>query len=86
MGSYKLSFKRSAEKELRRISQPHLSQVLKGIETLMREPRPFGVQMLKGEDRFFRLRVGDYRIIYEVDDAGKAVTIFRIGHRREVYD
>ncbi len=85
MDSYRLSFKRSAEKEIRRISQPHLSCILKSIEKLSLEPRPFGIQMLKGEGRFFRLRVGDYRIIYEVDDAGKTITIIKIGHRREVY-
>ena len=85
MGSYKLLFKQSAEKELRRISQPHLSRILSKIEKLSSEPRPFGIQMLKGEDRFLRLRAGDYRIIYEVDDAGKTLVIIKIGHRREVY-
>ncbi len=86
MDSFKIFFKRSAEKELRRISQPHLSQILKRIQSLAAEPRPEGIHRLKGEGRHFRLRQGDYRIIYEVDDARGEVMIIKIGHRREVYE
>ena len=84
MDSFKIFFKRSAEKELRRISQPFLSQVLKKIHSLASQARPEGIQMLKGEDRHFRLRQGDYRIIYEVDDVRREIMIIKIGHRREV--
>ena len=86
MASYRIFFKRSAEKELRRISQPYLSQILKKINSLKVDPRPPGIQMLKGEERHFRLRHGDYRIIYETDDILHEVTIIKIGHRREVYE
>lgn len=86
MDSFKILFKRSAEKELRRISPPYLSQILKKIRSLAAEPGPEGIQMLKGENRHFRLRQGDYRIIYEVDTVRGEVVIIKIGHRREVYE
>ncbi len=56
------------------------------IGGLKENPRPSGAQMLKGEERYFRLRQGDYRIIYEITDESEEVTIIKIGHRREVYD
>lgn len=86
MDSYNLLFKASAEKELRAITKPYLEKILQRIEMLSRTPRPHGIQMLRGEERYYRLRQGDYRIIYEIDDAAKLVTIIKIGHRREVYD
>ena len=86
MASYNIFFKRSAEKELRAISKPHLAKIIEKIKLLSQNPRPHGVQMLKGEDRYFRLRHGDYRIIYEVNDTDQEVLIIKVGHRREVYD
>lgn len=86
MASYKVFFKRSSEKELRAISKPYLSKIIEKIKALSENPRPHGVQMLKGEARYYRLRQGNYRIVYEVDDIGQTISIFKIGHRREVYD
>ena len=85
MASYNIFFKRSAEKELRTIPKPYLSKIVEKIKALSQNPRPQGAQLLKGEGRYFRLRQGDYRIIYEVDDANQKVTIIKVGHRREVY-
>jgi len=82
---YKLSFKRSAEKELRKIPPPDISRLVQKIGTLSDEPRPSGTQMLKGDNRCFRLRQGDYRIVYEVNDVSREIIIIKIGHRREVY-
>ena len=86
MDSYKILFKRSAERELRKVPNPFIARLVKEIAALAIDPRPPGVQMLKGEGRYFRLRQGDYRVIYDVDDKNRAVTIIKIGHRREVYD
>ena len=86
MDSYKLFFKAGAEKELRRIPKPYLVKIIQKIENLSRQPRPQGIQMLRGDDRYYRLRQGDYRIIYEIVDEEKTITIIKIGHRREVYD
>jgi mRNA interferase RelE/StbE len=86
MVSYSLSFKRSAEKELRGIPNPYLQKIISKIQSLSEEPRPPASEILKGEDRYYRIRQGDYRVIYEIDDARRAITIIKIGHRREVYD
>ena len=86
MESFKLLFKASAEKELRRIPKPYLGKIIEKIEGLSREPRPPGVQMLRGDERYYRLRQGDYRIIYEINHASSEITIIKVGHRREVYD
>ena len=86
MASYKLSFKRSAEKELRAVPSPYLRKVVDKIQSLSEDPRPYGTQMLKGDDRYFRIRQGNWRIIYEVNDTAKEITVIKIGHRREVYE
>ena len=86
MASYRLFFKRSAEKELRKIIPPYLHRIVEKIRALSNDPRPPGVQMLKGEGQYFRLRQGDYRVIYEVDDSARKITVIKVGHRREVYD
>jgi len=55
------------------------------LEKLEASPRPPGCKKLKGADKEWRIRVGDYRIVYEIDDAAKTVDVTRIAHRREVY-
>jgi len=86
MASYKIFFKRNAEKELRKVPSSHLANLMAKIYVLSSQPRPSGVQMLKGVERYFRLRQGDYRVVYEIDDTRHEVTVIKIGHRREVYD
>ena len=86
MDSYNLSFKKSAEKELRRVPKPYLEKILSKIANLAGQPRPTGTQMLRGDEQYYRLRQGDYRIVYEIDDTQRTITIIKIGHRREVYD
>ncbi len=83
-GSYSLRIKKPAERELRTIPQPDLGRIVKRIQGLAQAPHPAGHEKLSGEDRY-RVRQGDYRIVYTVDDAAKAVEIVKIGHRREVY-
>ena len=61
------------------------ARVQRKIDGLASDPRPAGAKALKGERRL-RIRVGDYRIIYEVDDGELIVLVVRVGHRREVYD
>ncbi len=85
MGFYKVSFRRSAEKELRRIHASDLRRLVEKIGALSSNPRPPGTQLLKGEDRYYRIRHGDYRVVYEADDAGRRVIVIKVGHRREVY-
>jgi len=82
--SYNLRFKRSAEKELRRVPKADLRRILQRIERLQAEPRPPGCEKLFGEN-VFRVRQRDYRILYLMDDEQRILEIYKIGHRREVY-
>lgn len=82
--SYSLLVKRDAEKELRRLPRRDLKRMLDRIAGLAADPRPPGVEKLSTLERY-RLRQGDYRLLYEIDDAVRTVTIVKIGHRREVY-
>lgn len=82
--SYSLRIKRSAEKELRIVPKEDLPRVIERIQSLAVNPRPPGHQKLSGHDQY-RIRQGDYRILYTIDDPGRVVEIIKIGHRREVY-
>ena len=82
--SYSLRFKRSAENELRRLPKADLRRILQRIERLQAEPRPPGCEKLFGEN-VFRVRQGNCRILYLVDDEQRILEIYKIGHRREVY-
>lgn len=83
-GFYSVSVKQSAERELRRVPKHDLVRLARRIETLSRNPRPQGAEKLSGEDRY-RIRQGDWRILYEIRDPQKEVTVVKVGHRREVY-
>lgn len=85
MGSYRIEFARSAERDLRRIDRQIVPRIVSAIAVLETDPRPPGTKKLVGADRTYRLRVGDYRVIYTVDDSIFIVSVDRIRHRREVY-
>jgi mRNA interferase RelE/StbE len=82
--SYSVVIKRSAERELRKIPRQDLRRVVTRIQGLAREPRPPGCEKISGQERY-RVRQGDYRIVYAVDDGMRTVEVVKIGHRREVY-
>lgn len=84
MDAYELLVKPSAVKELEAISKKDRRRVIRRIEGLAADPRPPGCEKLSGEDKY-RVRQGDYRVIYLVSDASHEVIVFKIGHRREVY-
>ncbi|MGK7894054.1 MAG: type II toxin-antitoxin system RelE/ParE family toxin, partial [Xenococcus sp. (in: cyanobacteria)] len=79
------SFKSSAAKELRKLSLEVQQRIASVIEKLIDNPRFSGVVKLKGDDNLYRFRVGEYRVIYEIDDSDKKIVITRIRHRRDVY-
>lgn len=83
-GSYSLVIKKSAERELRSIQKVDLRRITERIRALAQNPRPHGNEKLAGEHRY-RIRQGDYRIVYVVDDESRTVQVVKIGHRREVY-
>lgn len=75
---------RSAAKELEKVPTADRRRIVKEIRALGVNPRPAGCEKLSGDDKF-RLRQGDYRILYEIGDAELIVTVVRIGNRKEVY-
>ena len=83
-GSYSLVIKKSAERELRAIPKKDLARVVDRAQVLADNPRPRGSEKLSGEE-WYRIRQGDYRIVYAIDDEARIVEIVKIGHRREVY-
>jgi mRNA interferase RelE/StbE len=84
VASYKLRIIPSAAKELEALPRKDRSRIVAKIEGLAHNPRPPGSEKLSGEEKY-RLRQGDYRALYSVQDASTTVTIVKIGHRREVY-
>ena len=82
--SYSVVIKKSAERELRGLPKEDLRRVVDRIRALAGDPRPLGNEKITGQERY-RIRQGDYRIVYAVDDEGRTVEIVKIGHRREVY-
>ena len=84
MASYRLLIKPSAARELEALPAKDRRRIVAKIEGLANNPRPPGSEELSGEEKY-RLRQGDYRILYSVEDARTTLTIVKIGHRREVY-
>jgi len=85
MGDYSITLARSARKELERLPSSTVARILSKVESLAEIPRPSGVTKLQGQMGLWRMRVGDYRIIYSIDDLSKKVDISLIRHRRDVY-
>jgi mRNA interferase RelE/StbE len=82
---YSITIKPSALKEIEQLPTKTLrKKIITKIESLAANPRPRGCVKLSGDDKY-RLRQGEYRILYAIDDAAKAVDIVRIGHRRDIY-
>lgn len=84
MALYKLLIKREVEKEIRSLPKADIKRIVKKILALSDDPRPNGCEKLKGQVGY-RIRQGLYRIVYLVNDDDKTITIFKVGHRREVY-
>ena len=85
MASYNVALAASAHKELRHLPRHEISRIHQRIVDLATSPRPHGVQKLSGAKDEYRLRQGDYRIVYHVDDVTREVTILRIRHRKDAY-
>jgi len=81
---YKIELRRKAQRSLDRLPKGDFDAVLDAVTGLANSPRPKGVEKIKSAG-LWRIRQGDYRIVYSIDDNHKIVTILRIGHRREIY-
>ena len=84
MEKYKIIVKKSVAKDLRPLPKKDIAAILKCIESLREEPRPFGCEKLSGQEKY-RIRKGVYRIIYEIQDDVLVVIVVKVGHRKEIY-
>lgn len=84
MGKYSVLIKPTVEKQLDDVPKKILRQILSRISNLAENPRPSGSEKLSRQERY-RVRQGDYRIIYGIDDRSRVVEVVKVGHRREIY-
>jgi mRNA interferase RelE/StbE len=82
---HEVLLERGAEKDLNRLAPEAFQRIVESIRGLKNAPRPPGAKKLSGSPGGWRIRVGEYRVIYEIDDRSKCVRILRVRHRREVY-
>lgn len=83
--AYRLEFTSAADHQFRKLPPQLQARLRPHIDALAQNPRPSGVEKLKGEENAYRLRVGDYRVLYEVHDKVLLILVVKVGHRREVY-
>ena len=86
MAKYSVEVKPSARKELEALPDQLLLRVIRKLDALADSPRPAGCRKLKGYEDQWRIRVGDWRVVYIMDDSAECVGVTRIAHRREVYE
>lgn len=82
---YVILYKKSVDKDLRRIPKINRETIVKKIQALAENPRPAGVVKLRGSDDLFRMRHTEYRVIYRLSDNELTVLVIKVGHRREIY-
>lgn len=85
MADYAIRISKAAQKELDKLSDKLAEPILHAIADLAFDPRPYGYKKLKGLNGY-RIRVGDYRIIYEIKDNLLLVKVINVGHRKDIYD
>ncbi len=83
---YSINIKKSVEKDLRKLPKAVINRVVEAIERLEENPYPRQSKKLKSTERTYRLRVGNYRIIYQVDEERKEVIVYHVRHRENVYE
>jgi mRNA interferase RelE/StbE len=85
MATYRIEWKTSALRELKRLDRQMVPRIVRAIESLSADPQPQGVRKLQGSERTYRMRVGDYRVIYDLLESRLVVQIIRVRHRRDAY-
>jgi len=85
MAEYSITFARSARKELEKLPPTAARRIFEHIEALMKTPRPSRAIKLQGSKNLWRIRVGDYRVIYSIDDTARLIDISAVRHRRDAY-
>jgi mRNA interferase RelE/StbE len=85
MAIFEIQWKVSAEKEIRRIDRKEILRLIKAIDGLEMNPFPHFVRKLQGSESSYRIPIGDYRVVYQVDVKKHVVTIHHVRHRKDVY-
>ena len=83
--TYTVEIRPAAERQIKKLTTVVQERIIARLEELELDPRPLGVKKLSGVDNLYRLRVGEYRIVYEIQDAVLFVLVVAVGHRREIY-
>ena len=85
MSRYEITFARSARRELQALEAQLVARIWARIQALRGQPRPPGCRKVQGEEAVWRIRVGDYRVIYEIKDATRIIDVVAVRHRRDAY-
>lgn len=85
MAGYSVTFARSARKELENLPDAVVDKILARVEQLATTPRPRGCRKLQGEKDLWRIRVGEYRVVYAIDDRRRTIDVVIVRHRRDAY-
>lgn len=85
MAFYRIEWRRSAVKDLRGLPTPEIARIVKAVDGLALDPRPPGSLKLSGSDVSFRIRVGVYRVLYEIFDGRLIIEVIKVGHRKDIY-
>ncbi len=85
MASYRVEISRSAAKDLRGIDRKWIPRLVAAIEALETDPRPVGCKKLVGSEHTYRVRIGNYHVVYDIHDGTLIVLVVRIRHRGDVY-
>ena len=83
--SYTVQLAPAAKRQLRKLDRSIQDRVVRRLEKLEKDPRPPGVEKMEGDESTYRIRMGEYRIVYEIRDKVLVVLVLKVGHRREVY-
>ena len=86
MGTYRIDWKRSATKELRSLPTHMVTRIVEAVTQLSTNPFPPGVRKLAGAEHTYRIREGDYRVVYTVTASVLVIEVIRVAHRKDVYD
>ena len=85
MASFNIQWRNSTKKDLRSLPPHEVGRIIAAVEKLADEPFPHGSEKLSGSDHTYRIRIGDYRVVYEVLRGSKTIEVQRVRHRKDVY-
>ncbi|HXG57927.1 MAG TPA: type II toxin-antitoxin system RelE/ParE family toxin [Thermoanaerobaculia bacterium] len=86
MADYQIVYKESARRDIARLDLSVAARIVPKIRALEKDPRPPGVKRIKGERALWRIRIGDWRVIYEIDDEARLVRVMYVRHRSKAYE